>query len=155
MKKLLSLLLIAVLSMTLTSCLEFRFDPRIIGTGSLQYDTGKNVAFVVVGENQYIISAVAIPNNDMKSHTFVKNLQFIEGVQITLFTAPALDGVQAVAGHPSVEQIKDVYGEDIGLIKLIGDRVVLFFWLSLAFVLFVIVLIWLFKPDKGKKKGKS
>ena len=111
MKKLVFMLL-AALSVALTGCSAFDsepIEPKIIGTGNLQYEAKSGTWFVVVDSTQYTVTKVTIPEHDPHSFGKIQNVDPVEGMLVTVFTSPRKTGVQAVAGKQSVEQIEELY----------------------------------------------
>ena len=98
MKKLF-FMLIFMFSMILTSCSWFDsypIEPKIIGSGNLQYEMKSGTWFVVVDSTQYTVAQT-------------QSFEPVEKMLVTIFTSPRKTGVQAVIGHQSVEQIEDLY----------------------------------------------
>ena len=92
-------MLIAALSVALTACSTFDskpIEPKIIGTGNLQYEAKSGTWFVVVDSTQYTVAQT-------------QSFEPVEEMLVTIFTSPRKTGVQAVIGHQSVEQIEDLY----------------------------------------------
>ena len=111
MKKLV-FMLIAALSVALTGCSAFDsepIEPRIIGTGNLQYEAKSGTWFVVVDSSQYTVTTVTVPNYIPRSYGKTQNVEPVEGMLVTIFTSPRKTGVQAVTGKQSVEQIEELY----------------------------------------------
>lgn len=123
MKKIL-FLLIAMLSITLTSCslLESEpIEPKIIGTGNLQYEDKSGTWFVAVGSNQYTIANVTVPDHGPRTSGKTQNIEPVEGMLVTIFVSPRKTGVQAVTGKQSVAQIEELYHtSDFGKIIIFG-----------------------------------
>lgn len=104
--------LIAALSVALTGCSAFDsepIEPKIIGTGNLQYETKSGTWFVVVDSTQYTVANVTILDHNPRSYGKTQNVDPVEGMLVTIFTSPRKTGVQAVIGHQSVEQIENLY----------------------------------------------
>lgn len=104
--------LIAALSVALTGCSAFDsepIEPKIIGTGNLQYETKSGTWFVVVDSTQYTVANVTILDNNPRSYGKTQNVEPVEGMLVTVFTSPRKTGVQAVTGKQSVEQIEELY----------------------------------------------
>lgn len=111
MKKLV-FMLIAALSVALTSCSAFDselIEPNIIGTGNLQYEVKSGTWFVVVDSTQYTVASVTILDHNPRSYGKTQNIEPIEGMLVTVFTSPRETGVQAVTGEQSAEQIEELY----------------------------------------------
>ena len=111
MKKLFFMLSI-MFSMILTSCSAFEsepIEPKIIGTGNLQYEAKSGTWFVVVDSTQYTVATVTILDNNPHSYGKTQDVEPVEGMLVTVFTSPRMTGVQAVAGNQSVEQIEELY----------------------------------------------
>ena len=112
MKKLSVFVLIAALSVALTGCSAFDsepIEPKIIGTGNLQYEAKSGTWFVVVDSTQYTVTKVTILEHNPHSFGRIQNVDPVEGMLVTVFTSPRKTGVQAVAGKQSVEQIEELY----------------------------------------------
>ena len=104
--------LIAALSVALTGCSAFDsepIEPKIIGTGNLQYETKSGTWFVVVDSTQYTVANVTILDNNPRSYGKTQNVEPVEGMLVTIFTSPRKTGVQAVTGKQSIEQIEELY----------------------------------------------
>ena len=98
-RKLTTCLFLAMLSVALTACSTFDskpIEPKIIGTGNLQYEAKSGTWFVVVDSTQYTVAQT-------------KSFEPVEGMLVTIFTSPRKTGVQAVTGKQSAEQIEDLY----------------------------------------------
>lgn len=111
MKKLV-FMLIAMLSVTLTSCSWFDsapIEPKILGVSNLHYDAQSGTYSVMIDSNQYTISQVTIPENDPHSMGVTQDIAPIEGMQVTVFTSPRMHGIQAVSGKQSVTDIENLY----------------------------------------------
>ncbi len=111
MKKLV-FMLIAALSVALTGCSAFDsepIEPKIIGTGNLQYEAKSGTWFVVVDSTQYTVATVTILDRNPRSYGKTQNVEPVEGMLVTVFTSPRKTGVQAVTGKQSVEQIEELY----------------------------------------------
>ena len=110
--KILVFMLIAMLSMTLTSCEFFDSEPvnpRIIGVGNLQYNAKSLTWHVVVDSTTYTIAKVTIPDNSLRTYDVTQDIDPVEQMLVTLFTANQFTGVQAVAGRKNIEQIEEMY----------------------------------------------
>ena len=104
--------LIAALSVALTGCSAFDsepIEPKIIGTGNLQYEAKSGTWFVVVDSTQYTVATVTILDNNPHSYGKTQDVEPVEGMLVTVFTSPRKTGVQAVTGKQSVEQIEELY----------------------------------------------
>ena len=104
--------LIATLSVALTGCSAFDsepIEPKIIGTGNLQYETKSGTWFVVVDSTQYTVANVTILDHNLRSYGKTQNIEPVEGMLVTIFTSPRKTGVQAVTGKQSIEQIEELY----------------------------------------------
>ena len=122
--------LIAALSVALTGCSAFEsepIEPKIIGTGNLQYEAKSGTWFVVIDSTQYTVATVTILDNNPHSYGKTQNVEPIEGMLVTVFTSPRMNGIQAVSGRQSIEQIEELYHTD--------ETVVVVFWLLLLCVL--------------------
>ena len=111
MKKLV-FMLVAALSVALTGCSAFDsepIEPKIIGTGNLQYETKSGTWFVVVDSTQYTVATVTILDNNPHSYGKTQNVEPVEGMLVTVFTSPRKTGVQAVTGRQTAEQIEELY----------------------------------------------
>ena len=111
MKKLI-FVLIAALSVALTGCSAFDsepIEPNIIGTGNLQYEAKSGTWFVVVDSTQYTVATVTILDNNPHSYGKTQNVEPVEGMLVTVFTSPRMNGIQAVTGRQSIEQIEELY----------------------------------------------
>ena len=107
--------LIAALSVALTSCSAFEsepIEPNIIGTGNLQYEAKSGTWFVVVDSTQYTVATVTILDNNPHSYGKTQNVEPVEGMLVTVFTSPRMNGIQAVTGRQSIEQIEELYHTD-------------------------------------------
>ena len=105
-------MLIAVLSVALTGCSWFDskpIEPKIIGTGNLQYEVKSGTWFVVVDSTQYTVTDVTVRNPDKYAFIITQNVKPVEGMSVTVFTSPRMKGVQAVTGKQSIEQIEELY----------------------------------------------
>ncbi|MBR3675921.1 MAG: hypothetical protein IKN71_02170 [Alphaproteobacteria bacterium] len=114
MKKLV-FMLIAALSVALTGCSAFEsepIEPNIIGTGNLQYEVKSGTCFVVVDSTQYTVATVTILDNNPHSYGKTQNVEPVEGMLVTVFTSPRMNGIQAVTGRQTVEQIEELYHTD-------------------------------------------
>ena len=104
--------LIAALSVALTGCSAFEsepIEPNIIGTGNLQYEAKSGTWFVVVDSTQYTVATVTILDNNPHSYGKTQDVEPVEGMLVTVFTSPRMNGIQAVTGKQSVEQIEELY----------------------------------------------
>ena len=104
--------LIAALSVALTGCSAFDsepIEPNIIGTGNLQYEAKSGTWFVVVDSTQYTVATVTILDNNPHSYGKTQDVEPVEGMLVTVFTSPRMNGIQAVTGKQSVEQIEELY----------------------------------------------
>ena len=104
--------LIAALSVALTGCSAFDsepIEPKIIGTGNLQYEAKSGTWFVVVDSTQYTVTTVTILDNNPHSYGKTQNVEPVEGMLVTVFTSPHMNGIQAVTGRQSIEQIEELY----------------------------------------------
>jgi len=104
--------LIATLSVALTGCSAFDsepIEPKIIGTGNLQYEVKSGTWFVVVDSTQYTVATVTILDNNPHSYGKTQNVEPVEGMLVTVFTSPRKTGVQAVTGRKTAEQIEELY----------------------------------------------
>lgn len=115
--------LIAALSVALTGCSAFDsepIEPKIIGTGNLQYEAKSGTWFVVVDSTQYTVANVTIPDRNPRSLGNTQSIEPVEGMLVTIFTSPRKTGVQAVTGKQSVEQIEELYhtNSTVGVILL-------------------------------------
>ncbi len=117
-------MLITALSVALTSCSAFDsepIEPKIIGSGNLQYEPQSGTWFVVVDSSQYTVTAVTVPNYIPRSYGKTQNVEPVEGMLVTIFTSPRKTGVQAVTGRQSVEQIEELYHTNgIGTLVFFG-----------------------------------
>ena len=107
--------LIAALSVALTGCSAFEsepIEPKIIGTGNLQYEAKSGTWFVVVDSTQYTVATVTILDNNPHSYGKTQNVEPVEGMLVTVFTSPRMNGIQAVTGRQSIEQIEELYHTD-------------------------------------------
>ena len=116
--------LIAALSVALTSCSAFEsepIEPNIIGTGNLQYEAKSGTWFVVVDSTQYTVATVTILDNNPHSYGKTQNVEPVEGMLVTVFTSPRMNGIQAVTGRQSIEQIEELYHTDeTGVVVVFG-----------------------------------
>lgn len=111
MKKLI-LGLIAALSVVLTGCSAFDsepVEPKIIGSGNVQYDAVEGIWFTEIGTTRYALTKVTIPANNSRKIGKTQDVEPVEGMVVTLFTSPRKNGIQAVTGQQSVEQIEELY----------------------------------------------
>ena len=123
MRKKLVFALIAALSVALTGCSAFDSDPiepKIIGTGNLQYEEKSGTWFVVINSSQYTVTTVTVPNNIPRSYGKTQNVEPVEGMLVTIFTSPRKTGVQAVTGKQSVKQIEELYHTNETGVVLLG-----------------------------------
>lgn len=107
--------LIAALSVALTGCSAFEsepIEPNIIGTGNLQYEAKSGTWFVVIDSTQYTVATVTILDNNPHSYGKTQDVEPVEGMLVTVFTSPRMNGIQAVTGRQSVEQIEELYYTD-------------------------------------------
>lgn len=107
--------LIAALSVALTGCSAFESEPikpKIIGAGNLQYEAKSSTWFVVVDSTQYTVATVTILDNNPHSYGKTQNVEPVEGMLVTVFTSPRMNGIQAVSGRQSIEQIEELYHTD-------------------------------------------
>lgn len=107
--------LIATLSVALTGCSAFEsepIEPKIIGTGNLQYEAKSGTWFVVIDSTQYTVATVTILDNNPHSYGKTQNVEPVEGMLVTVFTSPRKTGVQAVTGRQTAEQIEELYHTD-------------------------------------------
>lgn len=121
MKKLI-FMLIAVLGMTLVGCSWFDSDPiepNIIGTGNLQYEAKSSTWFVVIDSTQYTVARITIPESNPRSAGKTQSIKPVEGMLVTVFTSTHLEGVQAVTGEQSVEQIEELYRTNSTLVLVL------------------------------------
>ncbi len=116
--------LIAALSVALTGCSAFEsepIEPNIIGTGNLQYKAKSGTWFVVVDSTQYTVATVTILDNNPHSYGKTQNVEPVEGMLVTVFTSPRMNGIQAVTGRQSIEQIEELYHTDeTGVVVVFG-----------------------------------
>ncbi|MBR6355220.1 MAG: hypothetical protein IKR92_00050 [Alphaproteobacteria bacterium] len=116
--------LIAALSVALTGCSAFEsepIEPNIIGTGNLQYEAKSGTWFVVVDSTQYTVATVTILDNNPHSYGKTQNVEPVEGMLVTVFTSPRMNGIQAVTGRQSIEQIEELYHTDeTGVVVVFG-----------------------------------
>jgi len=111
MKKIIFIFFVA-LSVMLTSCQLFvsaPIEPKIIGTGNIQYEAKSDIWFVFVNQNQYTITKVTVPDNNPHSYGTTQDIEPVDGMLVTVFTSPHMTGVQAVTGRQSIEQIEELY----------------------------------------------
>lgn len=105
-------MLIAALSVALTACSAFDsmpIEPKIIGTGNLQYEAKSSTYFVVVDSTQYTIVGVTVSGYNPPSFRTTQDIAPVEGMLVTLFTSQRMKGVHAVTGKQTVEQIEKLY----------------------------------------------
>lgn len=108
--------LVAVLSLTLTSCSWFDsepIEPNILGVSHLQYDAKSGLWFVTIDSTQYTIARITIPDHNPHSYGTTQDIEPVEGMIVTVFTSPHKTGIQAVMGEQSVEQIEELYHTNI------------------------------------------
>jgi len=121
-RKLTTGLFLAMLSVALTACSTFDskpIEPKIIGTGNLQYEAKSGTWFVVVDSTQYTVANVTVRNPDKYAFSTTQNIEPIEGMLVTIFTSPRINGVQAVTDKKSIEQIEAVYHSSASTIGII------------------------------------
>lgn len=112
MKKLFFCVLTIAFSAVLTGCVSFEskpINPTIIGVGRMSYDANSDVYFVPIDSTNYPITKYTIPNRDMRIVSATEDIEPVEGVLVTVYTSPKQDGIQAVKGNLSVEQIEKLY----------------------------------------------
>ena len=105
-------MLITVFSVLLTACSAFDsapIEPKIIGTGNLQYEAKTDTWFVVIDSSQYTITSVTIPEHSPRTLGHTQDINPVEGMLVTVFTSQRVKGLQAVTGKQSVEQIEEFY----------------------------------------------
>jgi len=105
-------MLIATFSAVLTACSAFDsepIEPKIIGTGNLQYEAKTDTWFVVIDSTQYTIASVTIPEHSPRTLGHTQDINPVEGMLVTVFTSPCMEGLQTVTGEQSVEQIEELY----------------------------------------------
>ena len=105
-------MLIAAFSVMLTSCLAFDskpIEPKIIGTGNLQYEAKTDTWFVVIDSTQYTITSVTIPEHSPRTIGHTQDINPVEGMLVTVFTSHSMKGLQAVTGKQSVNEIEEFY----------------------------------------------
>ena len=125
MKKL-SFMLSIMFSMILTSCSWFDSDPiepNIIGSGNLQYEMKSGTWFVVVDSTQYTVATVTILDNNPHSYGKTQNVEPVEGMLVTVFTSPRMNGIQAVTGRQSIKQIEELYHTDETVVVFVFGNV--------------------------------
>ena len=116
-------MLIAMFSVVVTACSTLDSDPiepKIIGTGNLQYEAKTGTWFVVIDSTQYTITSVTIPGHNPRTigHT---DINPVEGMLVTVFTSHSMKGLQAVTGEQSVKQIEEFYHTNYtGLLVVFG-----------------------------------
>ena len=111
MKKLV-FVLIATLCVALTGCSAFDsepIEPKIIGSGNLQYEAKSGTWFVVVDSTQYTITNVTIPDHNPRTIGRTQSVEPVDGMLVTVFTSPRMKGVQAITGTKSVTEIEKLY----------------------------------------------
>jgi hypothetical protein len=119
MKKII-FLLIAILSITLTGCKWFDsppIEPDIIGTAPVQYDAEHGIWYVTIDTVRYTITKVTI--NAPNIHPAPLDIDPVEGMIVTIFTSPRKNGIQAVDGTKTVENIEKMYYENHTAITII------------------------------------
>ena len=105
-------MLIAMFSVVVTACSTFDSDPiepKIIGTGNLQYEAKTGTWFVVIDSTQYNITSVTIPEHSPRTIGHTQDINPVEGMLVTVFTSHSMKGLQAVTGEQSVKQIEEFY----------------------------------------------
>lgn len=122
MKKLLFMFI--ALSVMLPSCSWFDsepINPKIIGTGNIQYNTKSELWYVVVDSSQFTVTQVTIRDNNPHAYGTTQKVSPVEGMLVTIFTSERMLGLQAVTGRQSVEQIEELYyTNDTGVVILLG-----------------------------------
>lgn len=122
MKKLLFMFI--ALSVMLPSCSWFDsepINPKIIGTGNIQYNTKSELWYVVVDSSQFTVTRVTIRDNNPHTYGTTKDVSPVEGMLVTIFTSERMLGLQAVTGRQSVEQIEELYyTNDTGVVIILG-----------------------------------
>ncbi len=122
MKKLLFMFI--ALSVMLPSCSWFDsepINPKIIGTGNIQYNTKSELWYVVVDSSQFTVTQVTIRDNNPHTHSTTQEVSPVEGMLVTIFTSERMLGLQAVTGRQSVEQIEELYyTNDTGVVIILG-----------------------------------
>ncbi len=117
-------MLIAMFSVVLTACSAFDSDPiepKIIGTGNLQYEAKTGTWFVVIDSTQYTITSVTIPEHSPRTLGHTQDIDPVEGMLVTVFTSEHMRGLQAVTGEQSVKQIEEFYHtNDTGVFVVFG-----------------------------------
>jgi len=111
MKKLV-FMLIATLSVALTSCSWFDsepIEPKILGTGCLQYEAKSGTWFVIVDSTQFTVADVSVPGRNPRALSKPQSVEPAEGMLVTVFTSPRMKGVQAVTGELSADEIEKLY----------------------------------------------
>ena len=106
------LMLIAMFSVVVTACSALDSDPiepKIIGTGNLQYEAKTGTWFVVIDSTQYTITSVTIPGHNPRTIGHTQDINPVEGMLVTVFTSHSMKGLQAVNGEQSVKQIEELY----------------------------------------------
>ena len=105
-------MLIAMFSVVVTACSTLDSDPiepKIIGTGNLQYEAKTGTWFVVIDSTQYTITSVTIPDHNPRTIGHTQDVNPVEGMLVTVFTSHSMRGLQAVTGEQSVKQIEEFY----------------------------------------------
>lgn len=105
-------MLIAMFGVVLTACSAFDsklIEPKIIGTGNLQYEAKSGTWFVVIDSTQYTIACVTMPDHNPRTSSNTQDIDPVEGMLVTVFTSQSMKGPQAVIGRQSVEQIEELY----------------------------------------------
>lgn len=105
-------MLIAAFSVMLTACSAFDskpIEPKIIGTGNVQYEAKTDAWFVVIDSTQYTITSVTIPEHSPRTIGHTQDINPVEGMLVTVFTSHSMKGLQAVTGEQSVKQIEEFY----------------------------------------------
>lgn len=117
-------MLIAAFSVMLTACSAFDskpIEPKIIGTGNLQYEAKTDAWFVVIDSTQYAITSVTIPEHSPRTIDHTQDINPIEGMLVTVFTSHSMKGLQAVTGKQSVNEIEEFYHtNDTGILVVFG-----------------------------------
>ncbi|MBO7556172.1 MAG: hypothetical protein J6T72_02100 [Alphaproteobacteria bacterium] len=109
------IILVAVLATIFSSCSRFDskpVEPHIIGVSNLQYDAKSGLYYCVIDSMQYTVSEVTIPDESPRTYSKTQPMAAVEGMKVTIFTTPHHNGVQAVVGEQSEEQIEEMYKEN-------------------------------------------
>jgi len=104
--------LIAAFCAALTSCSAFDsepIEPNVIGSGNLQYEAKSGTWFVVIDSMQYTVTNVTIPSHNPRTLGKTQDVEPVDGMLVTVFTSPRMQGVQAVSGTKSVAEIEKLY----------------------------------------------